>query len=249
MYYGSNMSRPIFLAIFIILVTLYGCVTDEEFIALRQDVASHRNQFNLYQEETTKRLSSLEKEEENITKQIINLSIAAEAREDKTRTIIGKLDELEYKLNEIKNQMTTLKKGTGKPSVILQPVDMQYELIYKEAFETFQKGLYEDAIKKFSEFIANYSGTPLIPNAYYWIGESYMALKNHEKAILTFQELIDKYPKSEKTPRALISQADAFLALKDSKSSITILKKVIELFPKSEEATIAERKLKTLSAQ
>jgi len=226
-----------------------GCVTDEELIALKQNIVSLRHEMNLYQEETNKKLSNLAKEDENITKQIINLSIASETREDKTRTIMGKLDELEYKLNEIKNQLAAYKKGTGKPPTISQPVDTKYEVVYKEAFETFQKGLYDEAIKRFSEFIGTYNGTPLVPNAYYWIGESYMGLKNYEKAILTFQELIDKYPKSEKAPRALLSQADAFMALKDSKSSITILKKVIELFPKSEEATIAERKLRTVSAQ
>jgi tol-pal system protein YbgF len=119
-----------------------------------------------------------------------------------------------------------------------------YETAYKDAFDSFQKKSYEEAIRKFSAFVESHPGTPLVANALYWIGESYMSVKNYEKAILSFQELVDKYPKSEKVPRALLAQADAFNAVKDKKSSITVLKKVIELFPKSEEAAIAERRLR-----
>ena len=119
--------------------------------------------------------------------------------------------------------------------------------MYKDAFEAFQKDQYDEAIKRFSVFIESYGATPLVSNAYYWIGESYMNLKNYDKAILYFQETIDKYPKSEKAPRALLSQAEAFRLTNDKKSSITILKRVIELYPKTEEAIIAERRLRNSS--
>jgi tol-pal system protein YbgF len=174
---------------------------------------------------------------------------------EKIKIIFGKLDELEYQLrmyfNELKNELNSLKKSglapgtsttTQRPTIAAPNKD--YETAYKDAFDSFQKKSYEEAIRKFSAFVESHPGTPLVPNALYWIGESYMSVKNYEKAILSFQELVDKYPKSEKVPRALLAQADAFNAVKDKKSSITVLKKVIELFPKSEEAAIAERRLR-----
>jgi len=172
---------------------------------------------------------------------------------------MGKIDELEYQLRtywaETKNALAASKKPDDKPfsqttqaqKPSQQAVDVKYEDMYKDAFETFQKGRYEEAIKSFSAFIESYGATPLVSNAYYLIGESYMNLKNYDKAILYFQETIDKYPKSEKAPRALLSQAEAFRLTNDKKSSITILKRVIELYPKTEEAIIAERRLRNSS--
>jgi tol-pal system protein YbgF len=179
-----------------------------------------------------------------------------ESMDDKLRGLMGKIDELEYQLRtywaETKSALSASKKPDDKSSSQTtqgqkpgqQAVDGKYEDMYKDAFETFQKGKYEEAIKRFSTFIDSYGATPLVSNAYYWIGESYMNLKNYDKAILYFQETIDKYPKSEKAPRALISQAEAFRLTNDKKSSITILKRVIELYPKTEEAIIAERRLR-----
>ena len=94
----------------------------------------------------------------------------------------------------------------------------------------------------FAQFVKENPDSPLAPNAFYWMGESYMSGKNYEKAIVQFQEVVDKYPKSDKAGKAMLRQADAFSALGDKKSSTTLLKRVIELFPKSEEARLAEEK-------
>ena len=118
--------------------------------------------------------------------------------------------------------------------------------MYKQAFDAFQRGLYQDSIRTFSDFVRAYPDTPLAPNARYWMGEAYMNLKDEEKAIVSFQEIIDKYPNSEKAPRALLRQAEAFGGMGDKKSSTTLLKRVIELYPKSDEARIAERLLRNL---
>jgi len=239
-----------------VLFTLTNCATSEETTRLARNISATDSELSRMRYENDRRFSELAKEDENIRKQLINLSTAIDDKNEKIKIIFGKLDELEYQIrtyfNELKNEINSLKKsGTvspgGPPITQRSPSGTQnkdYETAYKDAFEAFQKKSYEDAIKKFSAFVETHPGTPLAPNALYWIGESYMSVKNYEKAILSFQELVDKYPKSEKVPRALLAQADAFYAVKDKKSSTTVLKKVIELFPKSEEAAIAERRLR-----
>lgn len=247
----ESLNPQIFIILSLVMIGMFGCASTEETTELKSSITSIYNEFNLYREETDKKLSNIVKEDENIRKQFINLSNSIDSREDNTKIIMGKLDELEHQLrtywNETKSEINLLKKGGSKTQIVPQLGGTNYEAQYKEAFDTFQKGMYEDSIKKFSEFIESNAGTPLIPNAYYWIGESYIMLKNYEKAILYFQEIIDKYPKSEKAPRALLLQAEAFNSVNDKKSSITILKRVIELFPKTEEAAIAERKLRALN--
>jgi len=121
---------------------------------------------------------------------------------------------------------------------------MDAQDIYKQGFDAFQKGAYNDAALLFTRFLQENPESPLAPNAYYWTGESYMCQKNYEKAIVQFQQVVDKFPKSHKAGKALLRQAEAFGALGDKKRSTTLLKRIVELFPRSEEARLAERKLR-----
>jgi tol-pal system protein YbgF len=181
--------------------------------------------------------------------------MSLESKDEKIKTILGKLEELESQLRtywgETKGELRELK-GAGKgPTTTLQkrgPALPQgnYEELYKQAFDAFQKGQYQESIRAFQEFVRAYPDTPLAPNARYWMGEAYMNVKDQEKAILSFQEVIDKYPDSEKAPRALLRQAEAFGELGDKKSSATLLKRVVELYPKTDEARVAERLLRGL---
>jgi len=236
---------------------LFGCVTADETMQLQRNIAATDTEFNRYRVETDRRLSDLTKDDEGIRRQLVNLSSSVDDNNEKIKTILGKLDELEYQLkmyfNEPKSELGGGKKP-GAPFIAAPPaatqqrtaptVDKNYEAAYKDAFDAFQKKSYDESIKKFSAFVEAYPGTPLVPNALYWVGESHMNVKNYENAILSFQELVDKYPKSDKVPRGLLSQAEAFSAVNDKKSSTTVLKKIIELFPKTEEAAIAERRLR-----
>jgi tol-pal system protein YbgF len=214
------------------------------------------NDLDQFRDEVNSKLSAITKEQESLRRQFIALSSTSENRDDKVRAILGKMDELDHQLQtywkDTKAELATLKaeniraQAPAKPQTPPKQDDTKHETAYKEAFDAFQKGSYDEAVDRFSSFISAHPGDPLVSNAYYWLGESYMDLKNYEKAIVNFQEVVDKYPTSDKASRALLSQAEAFTRAKDEKSSITILKKVIELYPKTEEATIAERKLRNL---
>ncbi len=242
-----------------LVALLFGCATTEQTGQLQKSLVSLQSEVLQLRQETDTKLSNMAKENEVLSKQVVGMYSSVESRDEKIKNIMGKLDELEYQLrtywSETKTMLNTRKKPDDKPftqtpadkSATHPAIDGKYEDTYKDAFETFQKGQYEEAGKKFLAFIEAYGTTPLASNAYYWIGECYMNLKNYDQAILNFQEIIDKYPKSEKAPRAMLSQAEAFRQTNDKKSSITILKRVIELYPKTEEATIAERKLRNSS--
>lgn len=250
-----------FLALPIIcILALTGCVTDEEATKIHGSMTSLQGDFYQFKQDTDARLAKIEREQENLSKQVVTMYSSVDGRDEKIRNIMGKLDELEYQIKTSGVEPRTTgatKRGGEQPHITTTPeskktttktppakTDERYEEAYKEAFDSFQRGQYETAIAKFTTFSETYSGTPLASNAFYWIGESYMNLKNYDKAILYFQEVIDKYPKSEKAPRALLSQAEAFRLTNDKKSSATLLKRIIELYPKSEEAIIAERKLR-----
>jgi tol-pal system protein YbgF len=243
---------------------LFGCASSSEVADVRRDVTTVYKEFRSYKDSTDARISKLERDlsalsqsmrsvEDLTRKQFLDLSMSSESNDEKIKTILGRLDELDSQLRtywgETKGELKELKGArTGGAPQKKGPAAPQgnYDELYKQAFDAFQKGQYDDSIRAFSDFLQAFPATPLVPNARYWMGEAYLNLKDQEKAIVSFQEVIDKYPNSEKAPRALLRQAEAFGELGDKKSSTTLLKRVIELYPKSDEARIAERLLRNL---
>lgn len=254
-----------FLPLLLIVLVAVGCASSGDVSQVRQDVTTVYSEQAVYREKTDSRITRLEKDTKDIQKtvgaadrelrkQIVDISLSAEGRDEKIRGLYGKLDELESQLRtywqEMKSELKELKRQreTAGESTLPAP-KISSEEVYKEGFDAYQKGAYEDAAQIFSRFVKQNTDGPLTPNAYYWTGESYMNLKNYEKAIVQFQELVDRFPKSDKAGRAMLRQAEAFGALGDKKSSTTLLKRIVELFPKTEEALVAGRKLRGGSLQ
>lgn len=92
------------------------------------------------------------------------------------------------------------------------------------------------------EFIKARPQSELVPNAYYWIGESYYSEKNFENAIVQFQDVIEKYPTHSKASASLYKQGLAFEALGEGKKAAALLKKLIETYPASDEAKKAKER-------
>ncbi len=249
------------LVLFLVALAAYGCASSGDVSQVRQDVTTVYSEQTTFREKTDARLSRLEKDmrdlqknlgstDAGLRKQVADLSISAEARDDKIRQIYGRLDELESQLRtyweEVKRELKDLRKQR-EAAVNAGPAptpQVSPEEVYKQGFDAYQKGAYEEAAQVFARFLKQSPDAPLAPNAYFWMGESYMNLKDYEKAIVQFQELVDKFPKNDKASRAMLRQAEAFAALGDKKSSTTLLKRIVELFPKSEEARVADRRLR-----
>ena len=129
---------------------------------------------------------------------------------------------------------------------IKQPEVSPEKKLYDLTLRLYREEKYEEAIAGFKNFIKKFSRSKLADNAQYWVGESYMALKQYEQAILAFQTVIKKYPKGNKVPNAILRQALAFYEIKDKTSARLLLKKLIKKYPKSSEAKIAKAKLRTM---
>jgi tol-pal system protein YbgF len=129
-----------------------------------------------------------------------------------------------------------------EPKVQLPPDQTLYDV----NMDIYRKEHYEEAIVGFKNFLKKYPKSKLADNAAFWIGESFMALKQYEQAILSFQKVIKKYPRGNKVPNATLRQALAFYELNDKTSAKLLLRKLIKKYPKSNEAKIARSKLKTM---
>ena len=89
-------------------------------------------------------------------------------------------------------------------------VDAKLEQVYKNLYKKYEQKKYKDAISGFKEFIEKYPDSKLVPNAYYWIAESYYAAANYQDGVYkntllnfklaqdNFKIVINKYPENQK---------------------------------------------------
>jgi tol-pal system protein YbgF len=167
---------------------------------------------------------------------------------EKNRGIEDRLKGLEEKMNELIAKLREAEKTPPTKEVPseVKGVSTGVGDLYRDAYETFQKGNLEGARRKFEAFLKQYPNTELSDNAQFWIGETYYLKKDFEKAILEYEKAIAKYPEGDKIPAALFKQALAFLELKDKTNARNLLKRVMERYPNTDQAEMARKKLESI---
>ena len=161
-----------------------------------------------------------------------------------SKTLQDAIEEIHKKvaLDEIQKRVLSRKQAKEQPNAY-KPGVSGIGNLYKEAFETFQKGDLEGARRKFEASLKQYPNAGLSENAQFWIGETYFLKKDFEKAILEYEKVIVKYPEGNKVPGALLKQGLAFFELGDKTNARNLLRRVIERYPQSNQAEIAKKKL------
>jgi len=183
----------------------------------------------------------------------VRLKVLEEKRkslEEKNRAQEEKIKEMEDRLKGVEGKIKQAELEKSSPAKEFLPETKGLSAgmgnLYKDAYETFQKGNLEGARKKFEAFLKQYPNTELSGNAQFWIGEAYYQKKDFEKAILEYEKAIAKYPESSKIPAALLKQGLAFLELGDKTNARNLFKRLIDRFPHSEQAQMAKKKLETM---
>ena len=110
-------------------------------------------------------------------------------------------------------------------------------------------GDYVAASRGFRGFIQQYPDSPLLPNAYYWLGESYYVTMNYPVALEAFQRLLSQFPQSEKAPDAMLKLGYSQIELKQVDAGKATLKNVSAKYPGSKAAGLAQERLRRLQLQ
>lgn len=173
----------------------------------------------------------------------------AKALEERIRTLEDRLKGMEGKVDLLTSRQVEAERMASMakevPPEVKGSVTGMGEL-YRDAYESYQKGDNDGARRKFEAFLKQYPNTDLSDNAQFWIGETYYAKKDFEKAILEYEKVIAKYPEGDKVPAALLKQAFAFLELGDKTNGRNLLRRVIERYPQSEQAEVAKKRLEAI---
>jgi tol-pal system protein YbgF len=122
------------------------------------------------------------------------------------------------------------------------------EEVYKKALSDYTKGNYDLAISGFKSYLNFFPKTSLVPNAQYWLAESYYS-KGRDAfplAIREFDKLIKEFPDSSRVPSAMLKKGYAYLELKEAAQGQAVLRELMAKFPNSREARLAQDSLERL---
>jgi tol-pal system protein YbgF len=113
---------------------------------------------------------------------------------------------------------------------------------YNAAFELTKQKRFQQAIDAFNELLVNYPNGQYSGNAFYWLGELYLALPepNLEKARQSFMQVVNLYPTNPKVADSLYKLGIVYHRLGDKPQALGYLDRVQSMFPNTPAARLAQ---------
>lgn len=136
---------------------------------------------------------------------------------------------------------------TAAPVVVAGDADGQ--AAYSKAFALLKEGQYEQSIKAFEGFKANYPNSKYADNAQYWLGEANYVSRDYKRALSEFQQLIAQFPQSSKNPGARLKIGYVYFELKNWSAAREALQQVITLYPDTTVAKKANERLQRMKRE
>jgi len=270
------MPKKIYLLLFLILIFSFSCVQDEQIVQIQRsiyalnsynerqnkkiyEIENHlkkleKDYFNYKKEQKAEmnlKLNELELEIKSLRNQLNDISnmnpnpnveatpsTTEEITQEAIKDIFAKLSDLQSQIDDLRSKINNLNNT--------QPGVNSETLLYQKAISLFQAGKYAEAEKQFENFIKLFPKSKLLPNAYYWLGETFFKRKMYEKAIINYDNVIVKFPKSPKVPAALLKEGISFMKIGEKDGAKIIFKKILIDYPKSPQAKYAKIYLKQL---
>lgn len=115
--------------------------------------------------------------------------------------------------------------------------------MYKHGLQLLNDGDYLKGRERLEEFLTEFPHNTLVPNAVYWVGESFYSQKDYLVAIDLFREVLRRFPESGKAKAAMLKIGYSYKRLDEFSQARRHLLKVVEKYPTSNEARLARTML------
>ncbi len=106
-----------------------------------------------------------------------------------------------------------------------------------------KSGDFNGAAESLSNFLQRYPDSALVPNAYFWLGSSYLAMRDCIQAIPAFQSMLSRQPNHPRAPDAMLSLASCQIDMNDKSAARDTLGNLIKKYPNSAAAASAKERL------
>ena len=124
--------------------------------------------------------------------------------------------------------------------------EAEYQAALDALVERFEAA---DSARMFRRFIDSHPDSTLVPNAWYWLGESYYVTQNFELARDAFDTLLRDHPGSRKEADAMLKLAYSEVALGAAGRAEATLRDLVTRYPGTDAAAKAESRLRTLALE
>lgn len=114
---------------------------------------------------------------------------------------------------------------------------------YTAAYLALKSGRYDEAIQKFRDLLKSYPNGGYSDQAYYWLGESYLAQNDLVRAVGNLEWLVAHYPNSSKHAAAMLNLGMAYRAQKRFDEARDILHRLTVVHSDSPAAKEAKKLL------
>lgn len=117
---------------------------------------------------------------------------------------------------------------------------------YEIAFGALRAGEYEQSARLFQGFLQAHPDGALVPNALYWLGESYYVTQDYGNAQRQFETLIERFPDDSRAPGALLKVGLSQYGRQDLDAAEETLASVVSRYPGSDAARTADDRLRAI---
>ena len=122
----------------------------------------------------------------------------------------------------------------------------QPEALYEAALRQFRRGSYEAARAGLDQFLEQYPGHDLGPDAQYFRAETFAEADELEEALEEYARVMELYPNARRAPTALYKSGLIELQRGNTDDARTFFQRVVQGYPDSDEFDLAERELSRL---
>lgn len=221
-----------FRKIFLIFVGI-GSLSFCGCVATRDDVSILKTQIA----SLNKTLQSVQANQASNDQQIQDLSVQLTQANDNLRDFNYKLDQVSSKLDNITTSLSSQETEQYKMS----PTEL-----YEQAKKQFDNKNYAAAEEGFNLYIKSAPQGANIEEAYLYLAQSNLELKDYQNAALNAATLIDKYSDSKLTAQTRIVYAQSILHLDKKDEAVMYLKSVVQDFKNTDFAKEAKDLLKNI---
>jgi len=162
-------------------------------VSLNEKIQDYENKNNILNQE----LDKLRKELENAQKDAEYYKSSVKLVEAEEFLKNNMYEEAADILVSVKNIEFTSEEKAKYDELVSKTMQVAADRVYSQAYNFFQSGNYQQALEKYKkipEYMENYSKMDIV---LYYIGKSYLELKDNENARIAFQEVIERFPNSE----------------------------------------------------
>ena len=231
-----------------------GMFDDEEARRQIKDLSIQTNErletLSKGQFELVNQIQALREENARLRGQVETLTYELESAKKRQQDFYIDLD---GRLRKIESPATTSttegkpaeeEKPAGEPSkkVVADPAAESRD--YETALNFFKANKIKEAASAFEAFGKTYPESTLAPNAQYWLGNAYYALRDCKKSIDAHKLVLSKWPQHPKAPDSLIGIATCQQETGDTKGAKATFDTVLAKYPGSSAAATAKQRQK-----